>query len=620
MAAIRPDRESSAKADIFLEISELRIEAATPHSGSVGVVAGVDLIVHRGEAVALVGESGSGKSLTARAITRTLPPGLKAWGSVLYDDVNLLSMTEKEMRKHRGRDVGLVLQDPFTMLNPLIRVGSHIEETIAVHSPKMPKADRRSETARRLADVGLADPQLATRFPFQLSGGQLQRAAIAAALAGDPRILIADEPSTALDVRTQSEILKLLKRLQQQRGMGLILITHDLRVASALCDRIYVLYAGSVVEAGPIDQVRRAPLHPYTVSLYLSEPPLDGRVGELPRLEGRVPRPEERVPDQCVFAPRCPWVVESCLESAPPLATVRPGRKAACLRLPDIEPQLRRKAAGLDHFVRQGKLNVAEPLVEIRGLSKSYFNNGTEVAALNDVSLEVASGEAVGLLGESGSGKTTLARCLIGLEHPTKGTIAIDGVEGRDRRKLAQVVFQDPYSSLNPARTIGATLKEALLLSGVAKRAIEERVRLLIAQVEISEGYLSKYPSALSGGERQRVAIARALAARPRLMICDEPVSALDVSVQAQILNLLRGLHEEQGIAYLFVTHDFAVARYVTDRAYVLFQGKIVEAGPTGDLVDNPQHPYTRALVAAIPRDGWLALERAAASARAGTS
>ena len=451
-----------------------------------------------------------------------------------------------------------------------------------------------------------------------------QRVGIAAALARDPRILIADEPSTALDVTTQKEILALIKALQESRGMGLILITHDLRVAFSMCDRIYVLYAGSLLEIGPASELEAEPLHPYTLGLLLSEPPTDRRLLELVAISGSVPSHDE-VATSCPFAPRCAWAEPKCIEGRVVLGPVAPGRLSACIRISEIREEMgeSREAAR-----QRGHIEVvsraADPLVKVEGLVKT-FDAGSregsrrEVRALAGVSLDVGTEESVGLVGESGSGKTTLARCLVGLETPTAGVISIDGIKASDysalrdadRHRLRgtiQIIFQDPYSSLNPVRTVGSTLKEALAVRDGRVANLDRQVHELLERVGLPLSYAARKPVALSGGERQRVAIARALAVRPKVIVCDEPVSALDVSVQAQILNLFKSLRSDFGMSYLFITHDLAVVRQVVERVYVLYRGEVVEAGAVDAILDHPKHPYTNRLVDSVPRSeaDWL--------------
>lgn len=586
------------------------------------IVDGIDLALGPGESIAIVGESGSGKSMTARALLGLLPDGLTAQGQVVYDDQNLLNLAERDLERVRGSGIGLVLQDPFTMLNPLMRCGRHIEETLRLRGDSgTSRTSRRLDVVRRLAEVGIADPAVADQYPFQLSGGMRQRVGIAATLARDPRILIADEPTTALDVTTQRDILALLKRLQRSRQLGLILITHDLRAAFAMCDRVYVLYAGSLLEVGPAAGIEREPLHPYTLGLLLSEPPMERRVSTLVAIEGAVPAPDD-VSSCCAFAPRCAYRAARCTAGKPPLRRVSGDWHSNCVRIEEIRADmstLRQSAAR-----PQPPTAIPEngmPFLSVTGLSKQFGGNSgrTTVHALSKVTLEVAASESVGLVGESGSGKTTLGRCLVGLETPTHGQLTIDGLSaanygslsGSDRMRLrltVQLIFQDPYSSLNPARTIGFTLKQALRAGG-AGRGSAVSTAALLERVGLPAEYARRKPIALSGGERQRVAIARALAVRPRLIICDEPVSALDVSVQAQILNLFKELRDESDIAFLFITHDLAVVRQMTDRVYVLYRGEVVESGAVDDVLDHPQHPYTARLVASIPQSSpdWLA-------------
>jgi peptide/nickel transport system ATP-binding protein len=577
-----------------------------------GIVTRADLDVAPGEAVAVVGESGSGKSLTARALIGLLPAGVRASGSVLVGDEDVLALGERRLSRLRGSRLALVLQDPFTMLNPLRRCGDQIEETRRAGGVRLSRRERTLDTGRRLAEVGIADEGAADRYPFQLSGGMRQRVAIAAALARDPEILIADEPTTALDVTTQKEILTLLQSLQQSRQMALVLITHDLRVAFATCTRIYVLYAGRVVEVGAAGDVDAEPLHPYTLGLLLSEPPLDRTVSRLPSIPGSVPRGLDEG-QGCVFAERCQWAEPRCREGSPPLAEVEPGRLTACLRIDEIRDELGAARAAAAPVEEARARPAAEPaMLAVESLVKTFADRGGRgrpVHALREVSLEVAAGEAVGLVGESGSGKTTLARCVVGLEQADGGRIEIDGADAsrwtgldtltrRQLRRTIQMVFQDPYASLNPARTVGAALREAV---SVAEPPTEARVIELLDLVGLPASYAQRKPAALSGGERQRVVVARALAVKPKLLLCDEPVSALDVSVQAQLLNLLNELRGELGLSYLFITHDLAVVRQVADRLYVIHRGTIVESGTVDDVLDRPRHAYTQELVRAVP-------------------
>jgi peptide/nickel transport system ATP-binding protein len=589
------------------------------------IVSGMDLALAPGETVGIVGESGSGKSMTARAILGLLPPGLSAQGTVRYQGHNLLEMPERALARMRGADIGLILQDPYTMLNPLLRCGKHIEDTLRQRD-KGWRARRahHDEALRRLEEVGISDPSVADRYPFQLSGGMRQRVGIAAALARDPRILVADEPTTALDVTTQKESLALLKSLQETRNMGLILITHDLRIAFSMCDRVYVLYAGSLLEVGTAAAVEAEPLHPYTLGLLLSEPPGTRRVSRLVAIEG-TPSAADDVVDRCAFAPRCRWKQEQCERGKPPLADLGGARQSACVRIDEIRGEIAELRRAAERPAEPAaSVTYPAPLARVSDLRKVFDPTSGRAAtggvqALAGVCMEIGEGESVALVGESGSGKTTLGRCLVGLETPTSGEITIDGVtasdygslsteERRRLRRTVQMIFQDPYTSLNPSHSIGFTLREALRVGHEDTHDLNGLASQLLERVGLPATYRARKPVALSGGERQRVAIARALAVRPQLLVCDEPVSALDVSVQAQILNLFKQLRDELGVAYLFISHDLAVVRQVVDRVYVLYRGEVVESGPVDHILDSPQHPYTARLVASVPRSDadWL--------------
>jgi peptide/nickel transport system ATP-binding protein len=595
----------------LLTVRNLAISA-----GGRPITTGTNFEVARGETVAIVGESGSGKSLTAKAIARLLPPGVSATGSIAYDGTDLMSLSESAMRQVRGRRLAMMLQDPFTMLNPLMKAGRHIAETLRGRPGLSDRAALKAEVARRLAEVGITDPDVAERMPFQLSGGMSQRVALAAALARDPELLIADEPSTALDVTTQAEIIKLLQSVQQARGMSLILITHNLRLAFSTCDRIYVLYAGSLLEVGTARAVEQDPFHPYTLGLLLSEPPADKRVPKLIAIRGKVPRADE-VAGRCTFADRCDWATDACRAATPPLAEQAPGRLTACIRRAEIAAEMQAlRGAALEAAPAPAPPEPAiQPIVRAVNIVKNFAGRrGRVVHALKGVAIEVRPGESVGLVGESGSGKTTLGRTLVGLETPTSGTIEIAGRDASsfeamsraDRtatRRTIQMVFQDPYSTLNPRHSVRTSLREAVRMVGrFTDSQADTRIADLLREVGLPESYADRRPSSLSGGERQRVAIARSLSVNPRVLVCDEPVSALDVSVQAQILNLFKRLQQELGLSYLFITHDLAVVRQVAERIYVLYLGEIVEEGSAEEVIGRPRHPYTRRLIDSIPR------------------
>ncbi|HET9895886.1 MAG TPA: ABC transporter ATP-binding protein [Streptosporangiaceae bacterium] len=607
-----------AAADPILEVDGLRIERALPGRRDT-IVTSVNLALGRGETIGIVGESGSGKSMTARAIMGLLPAALTASGTIRYRERNLLELNERGWRAMRGSEIGLIMQDPFTMLNPVLTCGTILSESLP-HGRRLRRGERQAQVVRRLAEVGIRDESVADRYPFQLSGGMRQRVGIAAALARDPRVLIADEPTTALDVTTQREVLALIKGIQAARDMSLVLITHDLRVAFAVSDRIYVLYAGSLVEVSSSAELDAEPLHPYSLGLLLSEPSAQQRERELVAIPGSVPAPDE-VAGSCVFAPRCSWAAATCRERTPPLAEVAPGRLSACVRLPEIRDEMAamRRRGQPEDSPRISARREPAALITVQDARKVFRNGNRAVTALDGVSIEIGEHESVGIVGESGSGKTTLARILVGLEQATSGQIAIDGIPAgnwasltaRDRRKLrttVQIVFQDPYSTLNPMRSIGSILREAVAIGEPDRKDRDAQVSNLLRSVGLPADYAARKPVALSGGERQRVAIARVLAAQPRILICDEPVSALDMSVQAQILNLLISLRAQRGLGYLFITHDLAIVRQVTERIYVMHRGRVVEAGPTEDVLSNPRDPYTITLLNSVPRPepDWL--------------
>ncbi|WP_151769585.1 ABC transporter ATP-binding protein [Streptomyces abyssomicinicus] len=616
------------------------------------VVDGVSLTVAPGECVGVVGESGSGKSLTMRAVAGLLPEGLDVTkGTVRLGGEEVLGLAPRARAALRGRRIALLMQDPFAMLHPQLTCGRQIADGLRGQGGRgrAVRAARRAEVERRLAEVGL-EPSVADRYPHELSGGMLQRVATAAALAGDPDLLIADEPTTALDTATQAAVLDLLGRLRRERAMGLVLITHDLRVAFSACDRVHVLYAGTVVEHGPSHALRTAPRHPYTAALLASEPSARERRPRLTAVPGSVPAPGERGPG-CPFADRCAFTAPACRTTPVALVPLAPataggagtpaprasasatdpgtsapdpglsgphaadagGRATACLRaagLGPLDPPAGEAAA--DGAAGTGPETDDAALV-VSDVGRRFGSAAGDRQVLADVSLTVPAGEVTALVGRSGSGKTTLARIAIGLETFDSGTVRTGPVDlppGRrpstaDRRRLAghaQIVFQDPYASLSPLRTVGATLREALDAARRGGRGDgAETVESLLAKVGLPERYAARRPAALSGGERQRVAVARALAARPRLLICDEAVAALDVSVQAQLLNLLDELRRDQGFAVLFITHDLAVVRQIADHVAVLHDGRIVETGPAARVLDAPGHPETRRLLAAVP-------------------
>ncbi|MCK9903753.1 ABC transporter ATP-binding protein [Parafrankia colletiae] len=542
------------------------------------VVHGIDLDVRPGQVVALVGESGSGKSTTAHAVIGLLPAGGRIeGGAVRFAGVDLTALPEAGLRGYRGRDIALVPQDPTVSLNPVQRIGAQVAEVLLIHG----LASRRTAPAAAvaaLAQAGLPDPALRARqYPHELSGGMRQRALIAIAFAAEPRLLIADEPTSALDVTIQRRILDQMEKMIGEHGTAVLLITHDLAVAADRADEIVVMSGGAVVERGPSRQILRDPSHPYTRRLIADAPSL-ADVAD--------------VAAQAVIA-RSPTVARSVAATWSVAAeSVEPTGASAAAAEAGTPPLL-----------------VADGLVKDFPLPRTS-GGPRSVRAVDDVSFTVGRGETFALVGESGSGKSTTARLALRLLDPTAGRIHLDGVDVTDLRGAAlrrlrrrmQVVYQNPYASLDPRFSVAETIEEPLRLFGVGSRATRRaRARELLSQVALAEQLLERRPAELSGGQRQRVAIARALSLHPDLVVCDEPLSALDVTVQAQILDLLAGLQTELGLSYLFITHDLAVVRAIADRIGVMRGGKLVEVATPRELFDNPRHEYTRELLAAIP-------------------
>ncbi len=604
-----------------LKVDNLRVEIDAGGRRLVPVD-GVSFQVGANECVALLGESGCGKSMTALGLMRLLPEGARiAAGRVDLEGDDLLALPETAMRPVRGGRLAMIFQEPMTSLNPVMTVAEQIGEALASHRGQTgPQA--RVESERLLAAVDLAADKL-DAYPFQLSGGQRQRALIAMMLAGEPEVLIADEPTTALDVSVQAQILKLLKQLQRDRGMGLLLITHDLDVASDMADRVAVMYAGQIVEWAAREQLYTAPRHPYTQKLFAVLPRLERRGHRLDSLPGRVPGPDAAIPG-CRFAERCPAVFDRCRMEAPAFHEVEPGHFARCHLMAEgrgpVEGSGRHEAGGIRSAAAasDSPLATRQAVLEVRDLAvhfpirKGLLRRAVDhFKAVDGVSLAIAAGETLALVGESGCGKTTLARAVLRLQEPTAGMVRVDGADLgalrgealRRKRRDMQIVFQDPFSSLNPRMKIGAILEEGMasLLPELDARDRALRVVELLEQVGLPGDAAGRYPHEFSGGQRQRIAIARALAVEPKLLILDEPTSALDVSVQAQILNLLADIQAQQGLAYLFITHNLSVVGYLAHRVAVMRGGRIVEEGVTEAVLTRPRSEYTRQLLEAAP-------------------
>lgn len=575
----------------------------------VPLVASVSFDVGQAEALGIVGESGSGKSLTARSVLGLLPRGIvRTGGEVIFDGRSLGSDDQSAIRQLQGAQIGLIPQEPMISLDPNFTAGHQIAEVVRRHHgcSRRESGERALELLSRVKLPNAKD--VFSLYPYQLSGGIAQRVVIAAALAGNPHLLIADEPTTALDASTRAGILDLLAELQSDLGVSLIVISHDWHVISTLANRVIVMYAGQIVERGASEELFIGPQHPYTIGLLGSDPRLVPSGGRLRPLPGAVPR-IGAWPEGCRFAARCAFADDACRSAAIPEIAVGEGRFARCIR-EDRVRQSRPHEVDLVSTVTKPAPSPDRPLLNVSALSVDYRRGflAPPKHAVRDVSFELWPGTTVGLVGESGSGKSTIARTIVGLVTATTGTLHFDGedlaqVSRQRRRELAtriQMVFQDPYGSLNPARTISQTLIEPLLANPSANTvAPRSAVADVLERVGLEPRAAKYFPSQFSGGQRQRIAIARALIVRPELIILDEAVSALDLSVQAQILNLLRDLQKEEGLSYLFITHDMAVVRYIADHVVVLKDGQVVENGPTPDVMDNAQQPYTQELLAA---------------------
>jgi peptide/nickel transport system ATP-binding protein len=578
----------------LLEVRGLRTEFATD-AGVVRAVNDVSITVPRGRVVGVVGESGSGKSVTARSILRMVnPPGRIVAGELMFDGRDLLALDEGEMREIRGSEIAMVFQDPQSALNPVMSVGDQIAETLTVHG--VGKRTARARALDLLRQVGIPDAERRVDdYPHQFSGGMRQRVVIAIALANEPSLLIADEPTTALDVTIQAQILRLLGNLRDELGIAVLMITHDMGVVAETCDDVVVMYGGRVVEHGPVETVFARQDHPYTADLLKAMPRMDMTGNRLPAIPGAPPDPAA-LPTGCAFHPRCRLAEDRCRTEVPSLVGTD-GHASACwvtqggAAIPPLtaadEAHARSGAAGTP------LLSVEDLRVDVASERRGLFRKPEPVYAVDGVSLAVAGGETLGLVGESGCGKSTLARTIVGINQPAAGTVRVE--EG------VQYVFQDPYASLNPRRTIRQSLDEALEMRGVPRADRSEEASQLMRRVGLNEGHLDRYPHAFSGGQRQRIGIARALAVAPKVLILDEPVSALDVSIQAQIINLLEGLRDDLGLGYLFIAHDLSVVRHLSYRVAVMYLGKIVETGPVEPVYSKPGHPYTVALMSSSP-------------------
>ena len=600
----------------ILEVSNLGAWIDTA-AGTLRAVDDVSFVVHGGETYSLLGESGCGKSMTALALMRLLPDsGRIASGAVRLDGQDLFALTEARMREVRGQQMAMIFQEPATSLNPVLSVGTQIGEVLARHAGL--GGYTASRRATQLLDaVGIPDAERRLKeFPFQFSGGMKQRVMIAMALAGEPKLLIADEPTTALDVTIQAQVLDLLAAVQESRGMGMLLITHDLGVVARMAHRVGVMYAGHLIEEAPREPFFRAACHPYTHKLFAALPRADRRGGQLETIPGTVP-PLTRRFAGCRFVERCAHAFERCRGEEPAWHAVSADHRVRCHL---YDPPARRPLAGL--APRAGAAGAearqAQALLEVRGLKVHFpVRKGLlkrvhgHVRAVDGIDLSLAAGRTLALVGESGCGKTTAGKAILRLIEPSAGAVVFDGEDlirrsraaMRPLRRSLQMIFQDPFASLNPRMRVGDIIEEGMAALATAANAADRQpqVAALLRKVGLDADMAGRYPHEFSGGQRQRIAIARALAVNPRLLVCDEPTSALDVSVQAQILNLLKELQQGLGLSYLFITHNIAVVDYLAHEVAVMYLGRIVESGTVEEILRAPKHPYTEALLAAVP-------------------
>ncbi len=604
-------------AEHLLQVDHLQTVFHT-REALVRAVDDVSFTVDKGEIVSIVGESGSGKSVSMLSVLQLIqmPPGEIKGGQALFEGKDLLALKpgSEELRQVRGGKISMIFQEPMTSLNPVLTVGDQIMESVILHLG-YGKKEAKARALELLELVGIPDgEERLGYYPVQFSGGMRQRIMIAMAMASNPKILIADEATTALDVTTQEQILDLLRDIVRKTGTSLIIITHNLSVVARYADRIYVMYAGNVVERGTTEELFASPAHPYTRGLLQAIPRLDGdKSRPLVAIEGMPLNPAKK-DGHCPFLPRCRYAGKACREKPmPPMEDISPTHGAACWQ--GALEEAGKAAGGEGAFSEK---NLGEVLLSVSHVKKFYpvykgvlRKKVADVKALDDVTFSLRAGETVGLVGESGCGKTTLAKSILCLHEITEGEILFEGKDitrlkksaVRPLRRDIQFIFQDPYGSLDPRQTAGSIVGEVLKVNRLvsSKEEYDKRVVELFEAVGVDPALRDRMPHEFSGGQRQRLGIARALASNPRLVICDEPISALDVSIQAQIINLLIELQKKRGLTYLFIAHDLSVVRHISDRIVVMYLGKVVEVSPWQELYENPQHPYTRALLSAIP-------------------
>lgn len=611
----------------LLEVRNLQTQFKVD-GGIVKAVDGVSFHIDSGEIVAVVGESGCGKSVTQLSILQLIPtpPGRIVGGEVLFEGVDLLRFKSdsEEMRSIRGGKIGIIFQEPMTSLNPVLTIGQQIAESLILHL-KMDGTAARKHAIELLKLVGITDAdQRIDNYPHQFSGGMRQRVMIAMAMSCNPKLLIADEPTTALDVTTQAQILELLKDTVSRFNTSLLIVTHNLGMVARYASRIYVMYAGRIVESGTAKDIFSNPCHPYTIGLLNAVPRLDGlKDHKLVPIDGLPPSLINR-PETCAFLPRCPYSIEECRQKPwPELKLLSNGHFVACYvdlvkgkakskKIYPVTADLKENSDSFNSHSFNDIILKIDNLKMYFSVTKGIFQRKTNVIrAVENVSFQVKKGETLGLVGESGCGKTTIARCILQLYRPTGGEVLFEGQnilekqkkEMRNIRRRIQLIFQDPYSSLDPRQTAGSIVGEPLKVHKLVrnKKEYTERVAELFRMVGLEPDLGDRVPHEFSGGQRQRIGIARALATNPSLIVCDEPVSALDVSIQAQVINLLEELQEKLGLTYLFIAHDLSVVRHISDRIAVMYLGNIVEITDWQSLYENPLHPYTKALLSAVP-------------------
>ncbi|WP_285847176.1 ABC transporter ATP-binding protein [Sporosarcina luteola] len=602
----------------LLEVKDLHVSFHT-QAGVVKAVRGVNFTINEGETLAIVGESGSGKSVTSKAIMKLLPDKVATYdsGQVMFDGENLLEAPERRMEVVRGSEIAMVFQDPMTALNPTMTIGKQVAESVVKHQG-LSKKEAQKRAIEILELVGIPEPATrVSQYPHQFSGGMRQRVVIAIAIACNPRLLIADEPTTALDVTIQAQILELLKDIQKRMGTAIILITHDLGVVANMADKVAVMYAGKIVEEGTVNEVFHESQHPYTWGLMKSIPDLD--VEEVLYSIPGSPPDLMHPPVGDAFAVRNEFALAIDYKNQPPMFKVSDSHYAATWLLhpkaPDLSTVIQVKERERVTVAKKRKSKTADhsPIIQVKDLHKHFHLSGNkQLRAVDGVSFDIYKGETLGLVGESGCGKSTTGRTIIRLYEPTGGEVYFDGepihgqlnkgLENRMKQKI-QMIFQDPYASLDPRKKVLDSVAEGIDVHRLADSMKDRKdiVQNLLEIVGLNKEFMNRYPHEFSGGQRQRVGIARALAVNPDVIIADEPISALDVSIQAQVVNLLRDLQYEKDLTYLFIAHDISMVKYISDRIGVMYLGNLVELAPTKAISENPLHPYTQALMSAVP-------------------